>query len=78
MRGGWKAFEMQPIGELYLQCGLIFYKNGMVPFCNIILVDDSQKAPFLALKKWKMDFRPTKMKTPFVNIVCHSKIHMCA
>ena len=56
MRGGWKAFEMKPIGELYLQCGLIFYKNGVVPFGNIFLVDASQKTPFLALRKWKMYF----------------------
>ena len=38
----------------------------------------TKKTSFRALEKWKMVFRPKKMKTSLDNIVCHSKMHPCA
>ena len=37
-----------------------------------------KKTSFWALEKWKMFFRPKKMKTSLGNIVCHSNMHPCA
>ena len=37
--------QMQPIGDLYLKCVLIFLQNMLLHFFNIFLVDASKKAP---------------------------------
>ena len=73
-----ESFELQPICELYLKCGLIFYKNGVVNFFNIFLVDASQKAPFLALGKWKMYFLLNKVEN-FLRQPCvpSQDAHVC-
>jgi hypothetical protein len=42
------------------------------------LVVASQKTLVSALQKWKMVFLHGKIETPMDNIVCHSKMHMCA
>ena len=49
----------------------------MASFWNILLVDASQKSPFLALRKWKMIFFAKKLKNFFGIIVCHVKMHVC-
>ena len=45
-----------PIGTLSMKGGLVFLKNGVVPFCNFHLVVASQNTLFLALGKLKMVF----------------------
>ena len=59
---GLESSWMQPVGELYLKCDLIFYKNGVVPFWNVFLVHASQKFAFLTLRKWKMTFSCYKVE----------------
>ena len=73
-----KNFGTQPFGQLCIKYVLVFYKVDLVQFCNNYLVGSSQKTSFGALKKWKMFFRPKKMKTSLGNIVCHSKMHPCS
>ena len=51
-----KDFDTQPFGQLYIKYGLIFYKIYLIQFCNKYLLGSSQKNPFWALKKWKMNF----------------------
>ena len=34
--------------------------------------------PLLSLEKWKIIFCSKKLKTPFGNIDCHDKMHLCA
>ena len=51
-----KAFDTQPLCQLYIKHGLVFYKNDLVHFYNIYLVVTSQKTSFRALEKWKMNF----------------------
>jgi hypothetical protein len=56
LRGGYKTFSKQTTYELCIKYDIIFYKNVLVHFWNICLVGASQKNPFLALRKWKMNF----------------------
>ena len=70
-----KTFDTKPFCQLCIKYGLIFYKNDSVQFCNKYIVAPSQKNSFRAFKKWKMDFRRNKMKTPLGNIVWNSKMH---
>ena len=51
-----ESFEMQPIIEMSIKCGLLFIKNGVPHFGNTLLVPASQITPFSALGKWKIDF----------------------
>ena len=44
-RSGWKDFYMQPFDYLYIKCGQIFLRNGLVHFCNKYLI-----GPFLTCK----------------------------
>jgi hypothetical protein len=74
-RGGSKAFDTQPFGQLCIEYVLIFYKNDLFQFCNKYLVGPSQKTHFGHSKNGKWFFRAKKMKTPFGNIVCHSNMH---
>ena len=53
-------------------------KNGVPHFGNTLLVPASQITPFRHLENGKLIFCAKKMKTPFDNIVCHTKIHTCA
>jgi hypothetical protein len=78
LRGGYITFSMQTTGELWIKHDIISCKIWFFYFCNIFLVDASQKNPFFALKKWKMSFFTTKIKTPRINIVCYPKMHTCA
>ena len=73
-----KTFDTQPLGQLSVIYGLVFYKIDFVQFCNKYIVGPSQKNSFRALKKWKMNFSSKEMKTSLGNIVCHSKLHPCA
>jgi hypothetical protein len=36
---------MQPVGELYRKCGLVFLKFWLIRFLNGLLVGASQKKP---------------------------------
>ena len=56
MRGGWKDFYMQPFDYLYIKCGQIILKNGLVPFRNKYLVGSSQKIPIFGTWKMKNGF----------------------
>jgi hypothetical protein len=78
LRGGYKTISMQTTGELCIKYGIISLKIWLFYFCNILLVDASQKNPFLALRKWKILFCATKIKTSQRNIVCHPNMHTCA
>ena len=50
-----KAFDTQPLCQLCIKHGLVFYKIDLVHFTTIIV--PSQKKPsFRALEKWKMNF----------------------
>ena len=51
-----KTSDNQPFCQLCIIYGLLFYKNGLVPFCNKYMVGPSQKNSFRALEKWKMKF----------------------
>ena len=73
-----ESFEMQPIGEMSIKCGLLFIKNGVPHFGNTLLVPASQITPFWHLQNGKLIFCARKMKTPFGDIVWHSKIHTCS
>jgi hypothetical protein len=55
---------MLTTGELCIIYGIISFKIWLFYFCNIFLVDASQKNPFLEREKWKMSlFYAKKMKT---------------
>jgi hypothetical protein len=69
---------MQIIGEMYIKCGLVLLKINGLQLSNLVLVVASQKTLVSAVQKWKMVFYTIKLKTPMDNIVCHSKMHMCA
>ena len=47
-------------------------------FATIIWEVLHKKTSFWALEKWKMVFRPKKMKISLGNIVCHSNMQHCA
>jgi hypothetical protein len=48
---------MQPLGDLYIQCGLVFFKNWVIQFWNDFLVGSSQKdIYFLRLENKKYIF----------------------
>jgi hypothetical protein len=51
LRGGYKIFSMQTTGELWIKYDIISFKIWLFYFCNIFLVDASQKNPFFALRK---------------------------
>jgi hypothetical protein len=51
LRGGYKTFSMQKTVELCIIYGIMFYKIWLFNFCNIFLVDTSQKIPIFALIK---------------------------
>ena len=51
-----KAFDTQPLRQLCIKHGIVFYKIDLVHFCNNYLVVPSQKTSFWGLKKWKMNF----------------------
>ena len=51
-----KAFDTQPLCQLCIKHGLVFYKIYLVRFKKIYLVVPSQKNSFRALEKWKMNF----------------------
>ena len=51
-----KAFDTQPLCQLCIKHGLVFYKNYLVHFYNIYLVVPSKKTSFRELEKWKMNF----------------------
>ena len=38
-----KTFYTQPLGQLCIKYGLVFYKNDLVQFCNKYMVGPSQK-----------------------------------
>jgi hypothetical protein len=42
---------MQPVGDLYIECGLLFLKILVVQFLNGLLVGASQKNHFWRLEK---------------------------
>ena len=73
-----KTLDTQPFGQLCIKYVLVFEKIDLLQFCNKYMVGPSQKNSFWALGKWKMIFRPKKMKNSLGNIVCHSKMHPCA
>jgi hypothetical protein len=69
-RGVYKTFSMQTIVELCIIYGIMFSTIWLFNFCNIFLVDASQKIPIFALRKWKnWFFCITKIKTSHINIV---------
>ena len=51
-----KAFDTQPLCQLYIKHGLVFYKNDLVHFYNIYLVVPSQKTLLLGTRKMKNEF----------------------
>ena len=73
-----KTFDTQTFCQLCIKYVLVFYKIDLVHFGNKYMVGASQKNSFWALKKWKMNFCPKKMKTSLGNIVYHSNMHPCA
>jgi hypothetical protein len=63
---------MQTTGVLWIKYDIISFKIWLFYFCNIFLVDASQKNPFFALRKMKNEFfMQSKLKLPNINIVCH-------
>ena len=66
------------IGYLHIKYGLLFFLNSVGAFWQKPLVDASQKLVFRLLENGKLIFCSKKMKTPFVDTVCHWKIHTCA
>ena len=51
-----KAFDTQPLCQLCIKHGIVFYKIDLVQFFNKYMVGPSQKTSFQALGKWKMHF----------------------
>ena len=74
-----KTFYTKPFGQLCIKYGLVFWKNDLVQFFKNYLVGPSQKTPHYGhSKKGKWLFCAMKVKTPQINIVCHSNMHPCA
>src|SRR3954465_1990183 len=71
-----KSFYTQPFGQLCIKYGLVFYKNDLVQFCNNYLGGPSQKTYFGHSKNGKLFFHAKEIKTPFVNVVCQSKMKL--
>jgi hypothetical protein len=69
---------MQKTGELWIKYDIISFKIWLFYFCNICLVDASQKNPFLHKENEKWIFCAMKIKTSQINIFCHPKMHTCA
>jgi hypothetical protein len=56
---------MQTNGELCIKYGIVSFKILVVHFCNIFLVDASQKNPIFCAKKMKNEFFvQQKLKIP--------------
>jgi hypothetical protein len=55
---------MQTTGELWIKYNIISFKNWFFYFCNIFLVDASQKNLFFALKMKNEFFVQPKLKLP--------------
>ena len=51
-----KTFDTQPFCQLCIIYDLLFYKIGLVQFCNNYMVVPSQKNSFRPLEKWKSFF----------------------
>ena len=51
-----KSFYTQPLGQLWIKYGLVFYKNDLVQFCNNYLVGSSQKNLIWGTRKVENDF----------------------
>ena len=51
-----KTFYTQPIGQLCIKYGLIFYKNDLVQFCTNYLLGFSQKNLIWGTRKMENDF----------------------
>jgi hypothetical protein len=78
LRGGYKTFSKQTTCELCIKYDIIFYKNVLVHFWNICLVGASQKKPFLALRKWKMNFLcQEKENTQNEHCFTYQEAHIC-
>jgi hypothetical protein len=66
---------MQTNGELCIKYGIMSYKIWLFYFCNIFLLDASQKKPIFCTKKMKNEFFvQQKLKLPketlFVIKIC--------
>ena len=73
-----ESFEMQPIGELHIKCGLLFMKNEVPHFGNTFLVAATQKIPFSGLGKWKIDFLcKDNENSLWKNCLPFQDTHMC-
>ena len=71
-----KTFDTQPFGQLYIKYGLVFQKIDLVQFYNKDIIGPSQKKThFGHSKNGKWLFCAMKVKTPQINIVCHSNMH---
>ena len=64
-----KAFDTQPLCQLCIKHGLVFYKIDLVHFYSNYLVVPSQKTSFRALKKRKINF-PCKVNENFIRKHC--------
>ena len=74
-----KTSDTQPFCQLCIKYGLVFYKIGLVQFCNKYMVGPThKKTHFGHSENGKWNFRPKKMKTSLGNIVCHFNMHPCA
>ena len=73
-----KSVDTQPFGQLCIKYVLVFYKIDLFNLATIIWEVLHKKTSFWALEKWKMIFSSKEMKTSLSNIVCHSKMPLCA
>ena len=69
---------MQPVGELYLKCDLIFLKMVWYHFETHSWYMLHKKLSFRHSENRKWFFYEIKLKASFENIVCHVKTYMCA
>ena len=51
-----KTFDTQPFGQLWIQYGLVYYKNDLVQFCNKYMVGPSQKKLISGTQKMENEF----------------------
>jgi hypothetical protein len=64
-RGVYRTFSIQTNGELCIKYGIVSFKIVVFPFLEHIFGRCFTKNPFLALRKWKMNFFvQRKLKLP--------------
>jgi hypothetical protein len=78
VKGGWKAWDTQLVGDLYTKWGMIFLKIGVGGAILICILCTSLKKPFWHSENRKWTFYAQKWKPPKRNIVWHPKRLTCA